>query len=29
MTTYIVTRKPDNQEVYRYSADAPIEWSTS
>ncbi len=27
MTTYTVTRKSDSQEVYRYSADAPIEWS--
>lgn len=27
MTTYIVTRKSDGQEVYRYNADAPIEWS--
>ncbi len=26
MTTYIVTRKSDSIEVYRYSADAPIEW---
>lgn len=26
MTTYIVTRKSDGQEVYRYSASAPIEW---
>ena len=27
MTTYVVTRKSDGQEVYRYNADAPIEWS--
>lgn len=27
MTTYIVTRKSDQTEVYRYNADAPIEWS--
>lgn len=27
MTTYIVTRKADGAEVYRYSADAPIEWT--
>jgi hypothetical protein len=27
MTTYIVTRKSDGQEVDRYNADAPIEWS--
>lgn len=27
MTTYIVTHKSDGQEVYRYNADAPIEWS--
>lgn len=26
MTTYIVTSKSDGQEVYRYSAPAPIEW---
>lgn len=26
MTTYVVTRKSDGQEVYRYVADAPIEW---
>ena len=24
---YVVTRKSDGQEVYRYNADAPIEWS--
>lgn len=24
---YIVTRKSDSQEIYRYSADAPVEWS--
>lgn len=27
MTTYTVTRKSDQQEVYRYSATAPIAWS--
>jgi hypothetical protein len=27
MTTYIVSRKLDGAEVYRYNADAPIEWS--
>jgi hypothetical protein len=27
MTTYVVTRKSDGEEVYRYDADAPIEWS--
>jgi|DEB19_MinimDraft_2_1074335.scaffolds.fasta_scaffold55298_2 hypothetical protein len=27
MTTFVVTRKSDGQEVYRYNADAPIEWS--
>ncbi len=27
MTTFVVTRKADSVEVYRYSADAPIEWS--
>jgi hypothetical protein len=27
MTTYAVIRKSDGQEVYRYSADAPIEWN--
>ena len=26
MTTYIVTRKSDGQQVYRYGADAPIPW---
>lgn len=26
MTTYIVTRKVDQEVVYRYGADAPIEW---
>lgn len=26
MTIYIVTRKSDGQEVYRYEADAPIAW---
>lgn len=27
MPTYAVTRKSDGAEVYRYSADAPIEWA--
>lgn len=27
MTTYVVTNKISGAEVYRYSADAPIEWS--
>ena len=27
MLEYIVTRKTDGAEIYRYSADAPIEWS--
>lgn len=27
MTTYTVTRKSDSVEVYRYSADATIEWA--
>lgn len=27
MTTYVVTLKATGAEVYRYSADAPIEWS--
>jgi uncharacterized protein (DUF1330 family) len=27
MTTYIVTSKATGQEVYRYAADAPIEWA--
>jgi len=27
MSTFVVTRKSDGQEVYRYNADAPIEWS--
>ena len=27
MTTYIVTHRATGQEVYRYIADAPIEWS--
>jgi len=27
MTTYIVTLKETGQEVYRYNADAPIEWT--
>ncbi len=27
MPEYIVTRKTDGAEIYRYSADAPIEWS--
>lgn len=26
MTCYIVTRKSDGVEIYRYGADAPIEW---
>ena len=26
MSTYIVTRKSDGVEVYRYNANAPIEW---
>lgn len=26
MTTYVITRKSDGQEVYRYTAEAPIEW---
>lgn len=26
MTIYAVSRKSDGQEVYRYEADAPIEW---
>ena len=26
MPTYIVTRKSDGSEVYRYDADTPIEW---
>lgn len=26
MPTYIVTRKSDGAEVYRYSSDAPVEW---
>ena len=26
MTTYAVTRKSDSVEIYRYSADVPIEW---
>ena len=26
MTTYVVTRKSDGQEVLRYEADAPVEW---
>ena len=29
MTTYIVTRKADSVEVYRYSANDPIEWSNT
>jgi hypothetical protein len=27
MTTYAVIRKTDQVEVYRYSADAPVEWA--
>jgi len=27
MSVYIVTRKSDGAEVYRYNADAPVEWS--
>jgi hypothetical protein len=27
MTTYVVTDKQTGQEVYRYQADAPIEWA--
>lgn len=27
MPTYRVIRKPDQVEVYRYSADSPIEWA--
>lgn len=27
MSTYVVTRKADGAEVYRYEADAPIEWA--
>lgn len=27
MTTYLVTRKSDGQQVYGYNADAPIEWT--
>lgn len=27
MTTYAVTRQSDQVEVYRYNADAPIEWN--
>lgn len=26
MTTYIVTRKADGAEVYRYGAESPVEW---
>lgn len=26
MPIYLVTRKPDGAEVYRYHADAPVEW---
>ena len=26
MTTYVITRKSDGQEVYRYAAEEPIEW---
>lgn len=27
MPTYTVTNKQTNAEVYRYAADAPIEWN--
>lgn len=27
MSTYAVTRKSDGAEVYRYAADAPVEWA--
>ncbi len=27
MAEYIVTRKSDGEEIYRYSADAPTEWN--
>lgn len=27
MSTYVVTRKADGVEVFRYSNDAPVEWS--
>lgn len=27
MTTFVVTRKADGSEVYRYVADVPVEWS--
>lgn len=27
MQTYLVSRKADGQEIYRYSSEAPIEWS--
>lgn len=27
MTTFVVTRKSDGTEIYRYVADAPVEWS--
>ena len=27
MTTFAVHRRPDGVEVYRYTADAPVEWS--
>ena len=27
MTTYVVTRKSDGQEIYRYNSDAPVEWT--
>lgn len=27
MTTFVVTRKTDHAEVYRYSSPVPIEWS--
>jgi hypothetical protein len=26
MSTWVVTRKSDGEEVYRYGADAPVEW---
>ena len=26
MTTFVITRKSDGQEVYRYSSEEPIEW---
>lgn len=27
MPTYIVTRKSDQDDVYRYQSDAPVEWT--